>query len=37
MAVESSNQRIMRLAPLRDVIAIVEARVRALGMEPAGE
>jgi hypothetical protein len=37
MAVESSNQHIMRLTPLRDVLAIVEARIRALGMEPAGE
>jgi hypothetical protein len=37
MAVDSSNQRIMCLTPLRDVLAIVEARIRALGMEPAGE
>jgi hypothetical protein len=35
--VDSSNQRIMRLTPLGDVLAIVKARVRSLGMEPAGE
>jgi hypothetical protein len=37
MAMDSSNQCIMRLTPLRDVHAIVEARVGSLGMEPAGE
>jgi hypothetical protein len=37
MAVHSSNWRIVRLTPLRDALAIVEARIRALGMESAGE